>query len=165
MNAPSHCLVSNRVPPRSSPCRNEFKAYKDVKPVKLFRGQSQYLPPHERTDPKTSYSSSFRGEQSAKILPTDNKVVDRRRIRSLYSEPYLDHTKVRARVPISVQALSFRKLDLWMSNAEAHPHSTSTLCPPSHCLCKSCGGPVEVNSFILMITSWMLQDAWFLKYP
>ncbi|XP_067113446.1 microtubule-associated protein 6 homolog isoform X1 [Osmerus mordax] len=82
--------------------RNEFKAYKDVKPVKLFRGQSQYLPPHERTDPKTSYSSSFRGEQAAKLPPTDNKVVDRRRIRSLYSEPYLDHTKAdRSTVPRS----------------------------------------------------------------
>ncbi|XP_029923457.1 microtubule-associated protein 6 homolog isoform X2 [Myripristis murdjan] len=66
--------------------RNEFKAYKDVKPVKPIKAPSQYKPPVEETSLETSYSATFKGEQ-AKAHPTDNKLMERRRIRSLYSEP------------------------------------------------------------------------------
>lgn len=74
--------------------RNEFKAYKDVKPVKPIKAQSQYkAPTEEKTSLETSYSATYRGEQ-VKVQPTDNKVVERRRIRSLYSEPGKDSTKM-----------------------------------------------------------------------
>nr|XP_046245326.1 microtubule-associated protein 6 homolog isoform X2 [Scatophagus argus] len=70
----------------SSSYRTEFKAYKDVKPVKPIKAPSQYKPPVEETSLETSYSATFKGEQ-VKPHPTDNKVLERRRIRSLYSEP------------------------------------------------------------------------------
>ncbi|XP_020341052.1 microtubule-associated protein 6 homolog isoform X1 [Oncorhynchus kisutch] len=75
--------------------KTEFKAHRDVKPVKLIRAKSQYLPPDEKTSLETSYSATYRGEQG-KQQPNDNKAVDRRRIRSLYNEPYkgLQETKV-----------------------------------------------------------------------
>ncbi|XP_071762076.1 microtubule-associated protein 6 homolog [Centroberyx gerrardi] len=73
--------------------RNEFKAYKDVKPVKPIKAPSQYKPPVEETSLETSYSATFKGEQ-AKAHPTDNKQLERRRIRSLYSEPGKEPTKV-----------------------------------------------------------------------
>ncbi|XP_061683636.1 microtubule-associated protein 6 homolog [Syngnathoides biaculeatus] len=67
--------------------RTEFKAYKDVKPVKPIKAASQYKPPVEKeTSLETSYSATFRGEQ-VKAQPADNKLLERRRIRSLYSEP------------------------------------------------------------------------------
>lgn len=70
--------------------RTEFKAYKDVKPAKMIRAKSQYLPPDEKTSLETSYSATFK---AAPLQPADNKAQDRRRIRSLYSEPYIDPTK------------------------------------------------------------------------
>ncbi|XP_072320263.1 microtubule-associated protein 6 homolog isoform X1 [Eucyclogobius newberryi] len=70
----------------SSSYRSEFKAYKDVKPTKPIKAPSQYKPPGEETNLETSYSSTYKGEQ-VKAHPTDNKQQDRRRIRSLYSEP------------------------------------------------------------------------------
>ncbi|XP_061915955.1 microtubule-associated protein 6 homolog isoform X1 [Entelurus aequoreus] len=70
----------------SSSYRTEFKAYKDVKPVKPIKATSQYKPPAEETSLETSYSATFRGEQ-VKAQAADNKLIDRRRIRSLYSEP------------------------------------------------------------------------------
>ncbi|KAM9498689.1 microtubule-associated protein 6 homolog isoform 1-T1 [Salvelinus alpinus] len=75
--------------------KTEFKAHRDVKPVKLIQAKSQFLPPDEKTSLETSYSATYRGEQ-AKQQPNDNKAVDRRRIRSLYNEPYkgLQETKV-----------------------------------------------------------------------
>lgn len=69
--------------------RNEFKAYKDVKPVKATKPQSQYKPPADDKDKsslETSYSATYKGEQT-KVQPTDNKLLERRRIRSLYNEP------------------------------------------------------------------------------
>lgn len=74
--------------------RTEFKAYKDVKPVKPIKAPSQYKPPAEETSLETSYSATYKGEQ-VKVNPTDNKVVERRRIRSLYSEPGKEPAKVR----------------------------------------------------------------------
>lgn len=74
--------------------RTEFKAYKDVKPVKAIKAPSQYKPPVEETSLETSYSATYKGEQ-VKVQPTDNKVVERRRIRSLYSEPGKEPAKVR----------------------------------------------------------------------
>ncbi|XP_038123059.1 microtubule-associated protein 6 homolog isoform X3 [Cyprinodon tularosa] len=71
--------------------RTEFKAYKDVKPVKMIRAKSQYLPPDEKTSLETSYSANFKG--LAPLQPADNKAQERRRIRSLYSEPYIDPIK------------------------------------------------------------------------
>ncbi|XP_068173534.1 microtubule-associated protein 6 homolog isoform X1 [Antennarius striatus] len=70
----------------SSSYRTEFKAYKDVKPVKPIKAPSQYKPPGEETSLETSYSATFKGEQ-VKPHPNDNKVMERRRIRSLYCEP------------------------------------------------------------------------------
>ncbi|KAI4881442.1 hypothetical protein NFI96_012796 [Prochilodus magdalenae] len=102
-----HCntVTALRAPPPSSSSsvspsrrvivlRTEFKPYTDIKPVKLIRAKSQYHPPDEKTSLETSYSATFRGEQ-AKLQPADNKALERRRIRSLYSEPYLDPSKVR----------------------------------------------------------------------
>lgn len=74
--------------------RTEFKAYKDVKPTKPIKAPSQYKPPGEETNLETSYSATFKGEQ-VKAHPTDNKVMERRRIRSLYSEPSKASAKVR----------------------------------------------------------------------
>lgn len=70
--------------------RTEFKAYKDVKPAKMIRAKSQYMPPDEKTNLETSYSANFK---ATPLQPADNKAQDRRRIRSLYSEPYVDPTK------------------------------------------------------------------------
>ncbi|XP_041666388.1 microtubule-associated protein 6 homolog isoform X2 [Cheilinus undulatus] len=70
----------------SSSYRTEFKAYKDVKPVKPIKAPSQYKPPAEETSLETSYSATYKGEQ-VKAQPADNKMMERRRIRSLYSEP------------------------------------------------------------------------------
>ncbi|XP_029302180.1 microtubule-associated protein 6 homolog [Cottoperca gobio] len=77
----------------SSSYRTEFKAYKDVKPVKAIKAPSQYKPPVEETSLETSYSATYKGEQ-VKTNPTDNKLVDRRRIRSLYNEPSKEPGKV-----------------------------------------------------------------------
>ncbi|XP_047234914.1 microtubule-associated protein 6 isoform X2 [Girardinichthys multiradiatus] len=71
--------------------KTEFKEYKDVKPVKMIRAKSQYLPPDEKTSLETSYSANFKGQ--APVQATDNKAQERRRIRSLYSEPYIDPSK------------------------------------------------------------------------
>ncbi|XP_076833261.1 microtubule-associated protein 6 homolog isoform X2 [Brachyhypopomus gauderio] len=66
--------------------RTEFQAYTDVKPVKPIKAKSQYKPPvGEKASLETSYSATFRGEQS-KPGATDNKLLERRRIRSLYNE-------------------------------------------------------------------------------
>ncbi|XP_056141492.1 microtubule-associated protein 6 homolog [Lampris incognitus] len=72
--------------------RNEFKAYRDVKPAKMIRAKSQYLPPDGKTNLETSYSATYRGEQ-AQQQPTNKNAMERRRIRSLYSELYIDPTK------------------------------------------------------------------------
>ncbi|MBN3321667.1 MAP6 protein, partial [Atractosteus spatula] len=72
---------------------NEFKAYADVKPVKLLKARAQYQPPDKRASLETSYSATFRGEQGKRV-PADNKVLERRRIRSLYSEPSKESPKV-----------------------------------------------------------------------
>ncbi|XP_049433084.1 microtubule-associated protein 6 homolog isoform X1 [Epinephelus fuscoguttatus] len=77
----------------SSSYRTEFKAYKDVKPVKPIKAPSQYKPPVEETSLETSYSATYKGEQ-VKAIPTDNKLLERRRIRSLYSEPSKESAKV-----------------------------------------------------------------------
>lgn len=74
--------------------RTEFRAYSDVKPAKLIRARSQYLPPDEKTNLETSYSATYRGEQAKLRSAADNKAVDRRRIRSLYAEPYKEPSKV-----------------------------------------------------------------------
>lgn len=65
-----------------------------MKPVKPIKAPSQYKPPAEETSLETSYSATYKGEQ-VKVNPTDNKVVERRRIRSLYSEPGKEPAKVR----------------------------------------------------------------------
>ncbi|XP_032402100.1 microtubule-associated protein 6 homolog isoform X1 [Xiphophorus hellerii] len=77
----------------SSSYRTEFKAYKDVKPVKPIKAPSQYKPPGEETSLETSYSATYKGEQ-VKAQATDNKLLERRRIRSLYSEPGKEPAKV-----------------------------------------------------------------------
>nr|XP_040038690.1 microtubule-associated protein 6 homolog isoform X1 [Gasterosteus aculeatus aculeatus] len=71
--------------------KTEYKAYRDVKPAKMIRARSQYLPPDEKTSLETSYSATYKGQ--APLRPAGNKALDRRRIRSLYSEPYIDPIK------------------------------------------------------------------------
>ncbi|XP_024921657.1 microtubule-associated protein 6 homolog isoform X3 [Cynoglossus semilaevis] len=66
--------------------RTEYKAYKDVKPTKMIRAKSQYLPPDGKTSLETSYNATFKGQQ-APLQSADNKALERRRIRSL---PYID---------------------------------------------------------------------------
>ncbi|XP_058646146.1 microtubule-associated protein 6 homolog isoform X2 [Onychostoma macrolepis] len=73
--------------------RTEYKAYTDVKPVKLIKAKSQYQPPEVRTDLETSYSATYRGYQASQ-QPDDNKALERRRIRTLYHEPYRESSKV-----------------------------------------------------------------------
>ncbi|XP_078099551.1 microtubule-associated protein 6 homolog [Sander vitreus] len=77
----------------SSSYRTEFKAYKDVKQVKAIKAPSQYKPPVEETSLETSYSATYKGEQ-VKAHPADNKLMERRRIRSLYNEPSKEPAKV-----------------------------------------------------------------------
>lgn len=73
------------------PSRTEYKAYGDAKPAKMIRAKSQYLPPVGKTSLETSYSATFKGQ--APLQPANNKALERRRIRSLYSEPYIDPAK------------------------------------------------------------------------
>ena len=75
-------------------CRNEFRAWTDIKPVKPIKANPQYKPPDDKMAHETSYSAQFKGEAN-KPTPADNKVFDRRRIRSLYSEPFKEPPKVR----------------------------------------------------------------------
>ncbi|XP_069825653.1 microtubule-associated protein 6 isoform X4 [Dendropsophus ebraccatus] len=73
--------------------RNEFRPWTDVKPVKPIKARPQYRPPEEKVVHETSYKATFKGEC---IQPTagDNKLTERRRIRSLYSEPHKESPKV-----------------------------------------------------------------------
>lgn len=54
----------------------------------MIRAKSQYLPPDGKSSQETSYSATYKGQ--APLQPADNKALERRRIRSLYSEPYID---------------------------------------------------------------------------
>lgn len=74
--------------------RNEFRAWTDIKPVKPIKAKPQYKPPDDKMVHETSYSAQFKGEAN-KPSAADNKAVDRRRIRSLYSEPFKECPKVR----------------------------------------------------------------------
>uniref|UniRef100_A0A8C0JKQ4 Microtubule associated protein 6 n=1 Tax=Canis lupus dingo TaxID=286419 RepID=A0A8C0JKQ4_CANLU len=65
----------------------------DIKPVKPIKARPQYKPPDDKMAHETSYSAQFKGEAN-KPTPADNKVIDRRRIRSLYSEPFKEPPKV-----------------------------------------------------------------------
>uniref|UniRef100_A0A8D1R7Z5 Microtubule associated protein 6 n=1 Tax=Sus scrofa TaxID=9823 RepID=A0A8D1R7Z5_PIG len=68
-------------------------AWTDIKPVKPIKAKPQYKPPDDKMAHETSYSAQFKGEAN-KPTPADNKVIDRRRIRSLYSEPFKEPPKV-----------------------------------------------------------------------
>ncbi|XP_057229905.1 microtubule-associated protein 6 isoform X2 [Malurus melanocephalus] len=76
----------------SSSYRNEFRPWIDVKPVKAIKAKPQYKPPDEKITHETSYSAQFKGETS-RPSPADNKYLERRRIRTLYSEPYREPLK------------------------------------------------------------------------
>ncbi|XP_065437832.1 microtubule-associated protein 6 isoform X3 [Chrysemys picta bellii] len=80
----------------SSSYRNEFRPWVDVNRVKLIKAKSQYKPPDEKVSHETSYSSQFKGEPN-KPVQADNKFIDRRRIRSLYSEPFQESSKAEKR--------------------------------------------------------------------
>ncbi|KAM4699134.1 microtubule-associated protein 6 isoform 3-T3 [Discoglossus pictus] len=73
--------------------RNEFKPWTDLKPVKPIKAKSQYKPPEERVIHETSYNATYKGEAN-QPAPGDNKLTERRRIRSLYSEPHKESQKV-----------------------------------------------------------------------
>ncbi|XP_028581714.2 microtubule-associated protein 6 [Podarcis muralis] len=77
----------------TSSYRNEFQPWTDVKPVKAIKVKPQYKFPEGKMNHKTSYSTQFTVE-GAKPGPSDNKFLEHRRIRSLYSEPYKEITKV-----------------------------------------------------------------------
>ncbi|XP_018426739.1 PREDICTED: microtubule-associated protein 6 isoform X1 [Nanorana parkeri] len=77
----------------ASSYRNEFRAWTDVKPVKSIKAKYQYKPPEERVAPESSYTAMFKGECNQPVAG-DNKLTERRRIRSLYSEPQKESTKV-----------------------------------------------------------------------
>ncbi|KAM9320758.1 microtubule-associated protein 6 [Gastrophryne carolinensis] len=77
----------------ASSYRNEFRAWADVKPVKPIKAKSQYQPPEDKMSRETSYNAVFKGECNQPSAG-DNKLMERRRIRSLYSEPYKETTKV-----------------------------------------------------------------------
>ncbi|KAM8815805.1 microtubule-associated protein 6 isoform 3-T3 [Rhynchonycteris naso] len=76
----------------SSSYRNEFRAWTDIKPVKPIKAKPQYKPPDDKMAHETSYSAQFKGEAN-KPTPADNKFIERRRIRSLYSEPFKECPK------------------------------------------------------------------------
>uniref|UniRef100_A0A8C3SFK7 Microtubule associated protein 6 n=1 Tax=Chelydra serpentina TaxID=8475 RepID=A0A8C3SFK7_CHESE len=80
----------------SSSYRNEFRPWVDVNRVKLIKAKSQYKPPDDKVSHETSYSSQFKGEPN-KPVQADNKFIDRRRIRSLYSEPFQESSKAEKR--------------------------------------------------------------------
>uniref|UniRef100_A0A8C5MJS5 Microtubule associated protein 6 n=1 Tax=Leptobrachium leishanense TaxID=445787 RepID=A0A8C5MJS5_9ANUR len=73
--------------------RNEFKPWTDIKPAKAMRTRSLYKPPEEKVSHETSYNTTFKGECN-KPTAADNKLTERRRIRSLYSEPSKETPKV-----------------------------------------------------------------------
>ncbi|XP_004589937.2 microtubule-associated protein 6 isoform X1 [Ochotona princeps] len=77
----------------SSSYRNEFRAWTDIKPVKPIKAKSQYKPPDDKMAHETSYSAQFKGEAN-KPNAADTKGLERRRIRSLYSEPFKELPKV-----------------------------------------------------------------------
>ncbi|XP_036116060.1 microtubule-associated protein 6 isoform X2 [Molossus molossus] len=77
----------------SSSYRNEFRAWTDIKPVKPIKAKLQYKPPDDKMAHETSYSAQFKGEAN-KPTAADNKFTERRRIRSLYSEPFKESPKV-----------------------------------------------------------------------
>ncbi|XP_075054658.1 microtubule-associated protein 6 isoform X3 [Mixophyes fleayi] len=72
--------------------RNEFKPWTDVKPVKSIKAKFQYKPPEEKMVHETSYKATYKGECNQPIAG-DNKLTERRRIRSLYSEPHKETSK------------------------------------------------------------------------
>uniref|UniRef100_A0A8C6WQI6 Microtubule-associated protein 6a n=1 Tax=Neogobius melanostomus TaxID=47308 RepID=A0A8C6WQI6_9GOBI len=61
-----------------------------IKTSTTFRAKSQFLPPDDKTNHETSYSATYKGTP---LGPADNKAQDRRRIRSLCSEPYVEPTR------------------------------------------------------------------------
>ncbi|XP_030055187.1 microtubule-associated protein 6 [Microcaecilia unicolor] len=73
--------------------RNEFRPWTDVKPAKPIKAKPQYKPPEEKVIHETSYKATFKGECN-QPASGDNKFTERRRIRSLYSEPYKEISKV-----------------------------------------------------------------------
>uniref|UniRef100_A0A7N5JRN5 Microtubule associated protein 6 n=1 Tax=Ailuropoda melanoleuca TaxID=9646 RepID=A0A7N5JRN5_AILME len=77
----------------ASAAGSSYRAWTDIKPVKPIKARPQYKPPDDKMAHETSYSAQFKGEAN-KPTPADNKVMDRRRIRSLYSEPFKEPPKV-----------------------------------------------------------------------
>ncbi|XP_039174769.1 microtubule-associated protein 6 isoform X1 [Crotalus tigris] len=77
----------------TSSYRNEFRPWTDIKPVRAIKAKSQYEPPDDKIIHQTSYSSQFTAE-GAKPGPPNNKFLEHRRIRTLYSEPQKESPKV-----------------------------------------------------------------------
>ncbi|KAJ7319780.1 hypothetical protein JRQ81_019291 [Phrynocephalus forsythii] len=77
----------------TSSYRNEFRPWTDVKPVKPIKAKSQFKLSDEKMNHQTSYSMQFTAE-GAKPTQADNKFLERRRIRTLYSEPYKEPSRV-----------------------------------------------------------------------
>ncbi|KAJ7995498.1 hypothetical protein DPEC_G00245190 [Dallia pectoralis] len=119
--------------------RNEFKAYKDMKPTKATKPQSQYKPlvdDKDQTSLETSYSATYRGEQ-AKLHPADNKSLERRRIRSLYNEPgskdttKVDKTKTKTKkTPTTMSKMVKKAKEKTITGALSTKKKTSTSTKP-----------------------------------
>ncbi|XP_053164646.1 microtubule-associated protein 6 isoform X2 [Hemicordylus capensis] len=78
----------------TSSYRNEFRPWTESRqPERATKAKFQYKPPEEKMLHETSYNAQFTAE-GAKPGPSDNKFLERRRIRSLYSEPHKESPKV-----------------------------------------------------------------------
>lgn len=117
--------------------RNEFRAWTDIKPVKPIKAKPQYKPPDDKMVHETSYSAQFKGEAS-KPTAADNKAMDRRRIRSLYSEPFKEPPKVRQLL------LNSREEAEWGERGSSQPPSPGA--PDEPCLSSSAHGPRAIFS-------------------
>ncbi|MEE6473189.1 hypothetical protein FKM82_009885 [Ascaphus truei] len=73
--------------------RNEFRPWTDVKTVKSVKAKQHYKLSEEKVSQETSYKATFKGECNQPVVG-DNKLTERRRIRSLYSEPFQESSKV-----------------------------------------------------------------------
>uniref|UniRef100_A0A4W3J6V4 Microtubule-associated protein 6 n=1 Tax=Callorhinchus milii TaxID=7868 RepID=A0A4W3J6V4_CALMI len=79
--------------------RNEFKPWTaDIKSSKVTKAKQLYHPPKDKVAHETSYNTTFRGQFSKRaeiIRPglADNKVSERRRMRSLYREAYIEPSR------------------------------------------------------------------------
>lgn len=133
--------ASNVLCPLSSARRAEYKAYAGVKPTRMIRAKSQYLPPDEKTRLETSYSATFKAQ-----APTrgDKEALDRRRVRSLYSDP----SKQVRLIPVCVHGVVLSSVRPFVRPCAEHLSERSTWAEACHVRClPPSGGQVQPPSF------------------